>query len=162
PLAPLSALKRNWYSNRGAWVLPKGPPVPDSSIGLARLRFNPATVAYIERIFRLADEHGIRVFWLLPPNLPSFQADLDRLGLDAQHPQFVRRLQSRHQNVIVIDGRHSGYDNRVFMDIIHMTREGGTAMSLDVADILERYLRGQVPGPRWVDLPAYHPPLLDE
>src|SRR4051794_29664418 len=50
PLAPLPVLRRNWYINRGAWVLPAGPRVPDSSLsGLARLRFHPAMVAYVEK-----------------------------------------------------------------------------------------------------------------
>jgi hypothetical protein len=161
PLAPLPVLRRNWYSNRGAWVIPAGPPVPDSSIDLALFRFNPATVTYVEKIFRLADRNSIQVFWLLPPNLPSFQARLDSIGLAAQHTRLVRQLQARNPNVIVIDGRHSGYDNSVFMDIVHMTREGGTTMSLDVADILERYRRDRAPGSRWINLPAYRQQLLE-
>ena len=55
----------------------------------------------------------------------------------------------------MIDGRHSGYGGDVFIDAIHLDRQGGATFSSDVAAIVARRLSGPSDAARWIDLPAY-------
>jgi hypothetical protein len=57
--------------------------------------------------------------------------------------------------VIVLDGRRSGYDRRVFSDNPHLDRHGATTLSTDVAAVIRRSFAHPSAVPRWVVLPAY-------
>ena len=88
--------------------------------------------AYVGAFLDLAARRGITVFWLLPPTSPAYQALREQGGRDARYTAFVRATQARYPNVVVIDGRHSGYGREVFIDATHLNRLGARRSS-DVA-----------------------------
>ena len=57
------------------------------------------------------------------------------------------------RNVIVIDGRHSGYTRWGFSDRVHLDRYGAVAFSTDVASVVGRSLSRPAMVARWNVLP---------
>jgi hypothetical protein len=106
---------------------------------------------YVDRTLALAESRKIPVFWLIPPLSPDLQGRSEQAGVDAAFVAFVRSMQSKHPGVIVIDGRHSGYDASTFSDHNHLNVRGSVAMSRELASIVGR--RGD--RPRWIDLPRF-------
>ena len=158
--------RRNWASNRGTHVMPRNPdfeakhagevvqtppqlPPPD---GWSMNRLN---LAYARRFLKLAEAHGVRVFWLIPPISASYQESRNRTGKDEQHTRFTRRVLADHPEVTVIDGRRSAYPAGAFWDTHHLNATGATAFSTDVSTVLRRSLGGPSPGHLWVMLPPY-------
>lgn len=122
---------------------------------------HPTSRRYVERTLELAEARGIPVFWLLPPIRGEVQAECERSGFDARHLAFVRSVQTRHRNVTVIDGRHSGYRSEFFFDPHHLDRDGAAAYSAEVSETVRRVLGGDPLVARWVDLPAYRERPID-
>jgi hypothetical protein len=106
-------------------------------------------------MLRLAAENQVPVYWLMPPNAPKVMAHRDGNGVHANLDRFVRGLQAQFPNLSVIDARHAGYQNTVFVDPVHLDRDGAVALSADVAEVLRRSLIHSEPVARWVELPAY-------
>jgi hypothetical protein len=111
---------------------------------------------YLRRFLSLAEAHGVTICWLLPPAFPVIEEANERSGFDARFLAYVRHQQSRHSNLVVLDGRHAGYDPALFFDPDHLGREGALAFSEDLGEVL-RHLRRGVPPDRWVRLPRYRP-----
>jgi hypothetical protein len=108
---------------------------------------------YVRRIARLAEDHGVPVFWLVAPIAPEAQARRDALGLDAHHTKNLRAIQKRSPNLVVLDARHAGFPAPAFFDSCHLNTRGASALSAEVASAVASHLsRG---GERWVTLPPY-------
>jgi hypothetical protein len=155
--------QRNWQRNRGGVVLAKRPgfqgEIPrdwEGSLLSPDLKPQPEHAHYVRRLIRLAAEHGAAVYWLLPPNAPRVMAARDANGVHARFELFARGLLNQFANLTVIDARHADYGNGVFVDPVHLDRDGSRALSSDVADVLRTTLGHSQPGERWVSLPAYH------
>ena len=155
-------LRRNWQVNRGGILLPKQPAFQgDIPPGFAgdllndQCAIQPENAHYVRALLRLAAEQKVPVYWLLPPNAPRLIAHRDGNGVHAKMDRFIRGLQANFPNLTVIDARHSGYRNDVFVDPVHLDRDGAIALSSDVAEVLGRRLDGSGPVPRWVELPSY-------
>jgi hypothetical protein len=155
-------LRRNWRVNGGGILLAKqhgfqGDIPPQWAGDLLNPNFvvQPETARYVRRLFRLAAEYNIAVYWLLPPNSSRVIAARDASGVHARYNRFARGLLAQFPNLAVIDARHAGYDNTVFVDPVHLDRDGATALSGDVAQVLENALSHSEPFARWVELPAY-------
>jgi hypothetical protein len=159
--ATLLSLRRNWRVNRGAGVAAKNPRFTgEVGAGFAEVYpdqwpLDPVATAYVRRFLRLAASHEIPVLWLIPPFCPEIEARRDSKGLSAQYDRFVRAMQARFPNVVVADARRSGYGPGVFIDPVHLDRQGAATLSADVAAVLGRVLAGRGDAPRWVELPAY-------
>jgi hypothetical protein len=154
---------RQWHENQGAQLCAPRPafrgeidPANPAYFPHA-WKCHPTNETYLRRFLALAAAHRVRVFWLLPPVTPRFQARRDALGIEASHTQFVRRLQAEFANLTVIDARHAGYDHSRFIDPLHLDRRGAAALSAELAGILVRERDGREPIPRWVSLPASRP-----
>jgi len=104
---------------------------------------------YLERFLELARSRSIPVYWLMPPVSPEVQAQRDRNHADEAYDRFARTTLDRHPEVVVLDARHSGYDGQVFIDAIHLDRQGATTLSNDLAGHLGSGTS------RWVALPAF-------
>jgi hypothetical protein len=159
-------LLRNWRVNRGALVLAREPRFRGND-GLCAEALYPASwgcdpvkLTYFRRFLRLAAAHKVTVFWLLPPLSPEVHAKRERTGIEPRYTEFARAAQERFANLIVVDGRHSGYDHTVHADPIHLDRRGALAFSAGVADVVGRSLTAPSPGPHWVVLPAFRDPLV--
>jgi len=155
-------LRRNWRVNGGGILLAKQPSfhgdVPPQWAGdllSADLHIQPENARYVRRLFRLAAEYNIAVYWLLPPNSSRVIAARDGNGVHARYDRFVHGLLAQFPNLAVIDARHAGYDNTVFVDPVHLDRDGAAVLSGDVAEVLENALSHSEPVARWVELPAY-------
>jgi hypothetical protein len=155
---------RNWGRNLGAQVTPKNPAftgdVPDEMhrrLASHRWWCHRLNASYIRRFLALAKARGICVYWLLPPVSPAVQARREQTGADAGHTRFVRRMQAEFPGLVVLDGRHAGYDHALFVDAVHLDGQGATTLSLDVAEILRHDRPGPADGPAWIRLPAYRP-----
>ena len=157
----LTPLWRNWRVNLGSNV---NPPDPNHAERLADYRWlapdswgrERAPVAFARKFLDLAEQEGIAVFWLLPPNHPTVIAERDRKGLDEGYTRFVRSVQARYENVRVVDARRAGYGREVFADLAHLDRQGVEVLSRDVGDLLARYRGGEVL-PSWIELPRFEP-----
>jgi hypothetical protein len=153
---------RNWEINKGAQVTAKNPEFdgtisPDTHQRCLSDAWwcSKVNAVYVRRFLALAAAHEIPVFWLLPPIAPSMQARREHTGADAQHTQFVQAIQKRFRNLIVVDGRHAGYETSVFFDPVHLDRDGATAFSADLASILDRCLSSKRESLRWIALSNY-------
>jgi hypothetical protein len=156
---------RNWNQNDGALIKPKDPtfheaPVPPQPArGLpGRWCCDPTNARYVERFLELAARIGARVYWLLPPASPLTQFVYDDSGAQACFVRYIQELQARHPHLVVIDGRHAGYTAEVFLDGVHLNREGAVALSTGIGQILRTSLDEPSLGTRWIGLPAYTPP----
>ena len=145
---------RNWTMNRGAQVntkrtfkvppAPPPPPVPVEGTWVP----NPQNTLFIERFLTLADERKIPVFWLLTPRCPTVQTWRDWYGGEGRYEQFVASFLERHPTLTILDARHSGYQDDVFVDTVLLDRDGAATLSADVALNLNAR-------PRWAQLPIY-------
>jgi len=164
-----AAYQRNWSVNQGAQVVARNPrfsddvgPI-DAHDSKHQWKCKPANAAYLERFLALAAAHKIPVFWLMPTISPAWQVRREQTGLDLPYVRFVRSLQARFANLIVVDARHSGYDRTVFLDPAHLDRRGAAVLSADLADIIGRHVaRTETHGPRWIELPAFRDRPIDE
>jgi len=161
--------QRNLTINQGAFVLARNPQsqarrredatlAASSRPGMRRgIRWarNKLSASYTRRFLDLAATHGVTVFWLLPPLSPEVQAQRERSGVDDYLTRCAQKAQSHSCPVIVLDGRHSGYDWRVFSDNSHLDRHGATTLSTDVAAAIRHSFAHPSAVPRWVVLPAY-------
>jgi len=153
---------RNWIVNKGGQATAKNPLFHgevDPALSKRLLTHvwccNRVNLKYIRWFLELAQAHDIRVFWLLPPITPLLQQERERAGTDLEQTRFVRDVQDKYPNVLVIDGRHSGYGHWVFIDPIHLDSEGACTLSADVAAIIARSQAARAQMPGWVALPDY-------
>ena len=157
--------QRNSEQNRGAQVLPlvDGPDPRAGHIAgylPAPWKSHPLNADFADKFLALAGSRGIPVYWLLPPYYPGIQDRREAGGWDAAYMAFLRRLQARHANLVVIDGRHAGYAANALFDLTHLNRVGAVAFSDSVAGVLRDRLEHPSESPnRWVEIPAYRPPL---
>jgi len=151
---------RHWNLHAGAQIMPSHPERDwdvashQRYIYPAGWRPNRVNAEYVRRFLALAEAHGVPVYWLIPPIHPGVQEAKERVGFDAKYLALVRSYQERFPNLVVIDGRHAGYDPKVFFDPDHLGREGAYALSEDLGDVLRR-LRHGVPADRFVALPTF-------
>jgi hypothetical protein len=155
------AFARNWTVNRGCLVNPALPPPKEDVKPELRPAYypdawaaEPANVAYIVRFLKLAESRGIEVYWLIPPIRPDVQTHREELGLDQLYVEFMRALQRRFPRLVVVDGRHAGYEIPLFIDPVHLNRRGAPAFTASVAELVARESR-KSGGPRWVELPKF-------
>jgi hypothetical protein len=154
------AMRRNWEQNAGAYVV-DGSRKPFNSTGSASgkkgvWKPHPANVAYVRRFIELSEQHGITVFWLVAPTHPDWQARREELGAEAPFAAFIRAISRQYANLVVVDGRHSGYGREVFVDDTHLNRRGAIELSEALATIMASHLNRPASDPsRWVALPAF-------
>jgi hypothetical protein len=152
--------ERAWERERGAIVSAERPSyrgevdTANPAYFPRNWRCHPVNNAYVQRFLALAAEHSVEVFWLLPPVAPKFQARRDEAGLEASYDRYVRAIQDRHPELIVIDARRAGYDHSLFIDPLHLNGRGASALSIDVADVIVRSRERRGSGTRWVHLPS--------
>ncbi len=138
----LHALRLNWNRNRGAHlVAPRAYVVklePEQGSPGPRIVWsaNRSNASYARRLFQLAADRRIQVVWVIPPADPSWQAHRERIGADAGLSRFVREISHQFPEVLVVDGRHSGYDRPAFVDETHMGRDGAAEFTTALADFL--------------------------
>jgi hypothetical protein len=157
--AEIAGQVARWTRDRGA-LLSDERPAYDGSIDRAnrgyfppRWRCHPTNERYLRRLLELAESRAIRVYWLLPPVVPRFQARREELGLEASYLQFARTLADRHRNLFVLDARHAGFDHSRFIDPLHLNRRGAIELTERVAGLLASLRAARVTGSRWVRLP---------
>ena len=153
-------VRRNRRLNQGAMLLEPQPLKADPELWY-QMNYpvpwvcNRLHAAFVDRFFALAAAHGIKVYWLLHPIAPAAQSFCKERGQDHRHDRFVRRVLERHPNVIVVDGRHSGYRDSEFVDTVHVNARAAAELSEGLADILRNPPRDPGPLERWVALPGY-------
>ncbi len=156
--------------NRGGYLNPPTPsrsgadPRPNGAVSQEERSFcypemwwgRPGNLVFLERFIALAESRSIPVFFLLPPIHPGVQSERERLGIEATYIALIRRIHKRFPSMVVIDARHSGFDHGLFWDAFHLGREGATALSQGVADVIAARLDGPADPDRWVTLPAFN------
>jgi hypothetical protein len=121
-------------------------------------RFNER---YLRRILALCTSKQIQVFWLIPPFVPTLQALREQIGHDAAYTFFAETVRRDYPGVIVLDGRHSGYQPPVFFDAAHLDYPGAVAFSAEVGRIVKTGLERPTELPRWVPIPLYRDRAID-
>ncbi len=159
-------LFRNWNFNKGAMIDPKRGFQDDSGVADAERnssawRPDPVNMQYFHAFLDLAARHRIRVVWLLPPISPGTQVIWEARGDELLFERFIRDQLRRHPNVVVLDGRHSGYEATAFHDRVHVDRDGALSLSFAVGNLLVRGDLDPDQGARWVMLPAFQSPTPD-
>jgi hypothetical protein len=152
---------RNWEANSGAHVaenaaagsyedtvLPAGLPPRKGTWACEAVN-----LVYVERLLDLAERHGVTVYWLVPPVAPGLQSKWNHLGDEGLYDQFVRSRLERHANLIVVDGRGAGFAASLFVDGIHLDRDGAIGLSAGLAEVMSR--PSAAARARWVGLPPY-------
>ncbi len=148
----LRALERNWERNQGAQVLAEKsrlrdqPSWPDDAPLEKAWSVDKASLEYHERFLQLASHRGIKVCWLLPPI--TCHSPARRQQLESTYADFVRDAQRRYPNITVVDGRRSQFDRSLYVDAVHLHRQGAFALS----DNLGRILAEGLPRSSWVAL----------
>ncbi len=100
------------------------------------------------------------VYWLLPPVSPGTQALSKFSGDESLYEDFIRSIQSRFPDVVIIDGRHSGFDPSVFLDEVHLDRDGASRLSIGLAEVLAH--AAPATSRRWIGLPDFLGPPAAE
>jgi hypothetical protein len=108
---------------------------------------------YVERLLALAEAHDIRVFWTLMPADPTLNELRERDGWYVLYARYLRDLQTRHRNLVVIDGHRAGYPPTALVDLLHLSRTGAVTFS----DALGGILADRSQSARWVELPRFEP-----
>ena len=111
---------------------------------------------YVDRLVTLAREHGATVVWLMPPVSAPIRREWDALGLSARYTRFAASVQTRHPNLVVLDGRAVPVADADLLDPLHLNPRGAERFTTEVAGFL-----GHLPRePRWIDLaaPSLAPP----
>jgi hypothetical protein len=147
----------NWNRNDGAQAhfkhefkdLPPPAPGPHLQSDWA---CDPVNERYIHRFLKLAADHKIRVYWLIAPLCPTAQAHLEHRGDDDRYREFVEKTQAAYPNVVVIDGRRPGLDRTFFFDDRHLDRDGASALSAGIGEIITRRELAGADSPRWETL----------
>jgi hypothetical protein len=161
-----SLLRRNWRANRGMQCMPRNPeyeakhveefpPVPPLAPVREGRGASPLDDVYTRRFLELAAAHKIRVFYLLPPQSPHLQVAWHRTGEEVQNTRRASEAQAHYPDLVVIDGRGSGYKIGAFFDDVHLNAHGASEFSTEVAEVMKRYLVGPTPDQVWVNLPQY-------
>jgi hypothetical protein len=157
----LFAMMRVIRKNQGAKIVPKRLEGPSAKLPPDDLDIEPESwtcdainASYMERFFQTTARHGIRVVWLIPPVRPDLQELRERNGLDRRYKAFACRFQQRHPHVTVVDGTRSGYAADVFIDGVHLDRDGALALSTELAPILLGAAGESAGGGGWVRLPS--------
>ena len=149
---------RNWSINRGGHLnstrtpfAGEVSPAVHKSLLTDGWKAHRINLRYLDRTMALAESHAIPVFWLIPPLPPALQARREERGSDAAYLHLVRSMQAKHPGLVVVDGRHSGYDDAEFADHTHLNGRGAIALSRDLAAILaDGGIRH-----RWLELPRF-------
>ncbi len=152
---------REWDANRGAGLLPRNPAIGGEAIPWDAVMYDrmgdwwmhPLNGVYVRRVLDLAAARGVPVYWVVAPINPRVQVRRDGLGRDRNYTRMLHRAVDRYPNLVVIEGRRSGYPTRVFTDGAHMDLDGAYAFSDALALVLKTD-----PGAfasRWVELPPY-------
>ena len=157
---------RNWQRNQGAFVVPSELQTPEAALKHLDTvprdepwSVHPTNQLYLKRFLDLASGRDIPVFWLFPPQHPAFVRHFDRPNYGEARDTYVRELMRRYPNLVVVDGRHAGYDKPALSDLSHLNRRGACAFSLALGQILkDRLATGQASGSRWVELPTFREP----
>lgn len=165
------ALRRNWLANAGGQANPKVEPFEDvvipenQPIKPGSWRCDPVNALYLHRFLELAQHHGIQVYWMLTPVTPGTFSHWVHSGDEQLYIDYVRDQQSRFSNLVVLDARKSGYERSVFVDGVHLDRDGAAALSVGVAQALRTSLRGGSPtgntkaeSNKWVMIPKFANP----
>lgn len=147
----------NWNRNDGAQAhlkstFPDLPPPPSGPKQEGRWRCNPINERYVERFLKLAADHRIPVYWLIAPLCPAGQAHLEYGGDDGLYQEFVKRIQARYPNLVVIDGRRPGLDHTYFFDDRHLDHDGAAALSVGIGQVLAGRQGTGRDNSRWVEL----------
>jgi len=159
--------RRNWEANHGMWAIPRNPAfeamhpeeaVPSPPQASSRATGAPRSLLgnYTKRFLDLAAANQIRVFYLLAPLPPHTRLSWDQSGANLEHSRLAADIQAYSSNVIVIEGRYSGYGIDAFYDDVHLNTQGATALSTEVASIMKQYLGQPRPEGSRVTLPPYH------
>ncbi|MHC5538436.1 hypothetical protein ACYOEI_09425 [Singulisphaera rosea] len=163
----VAAYRHHWRKNRGAMLFPERPSyqgeveLENPAYFPKKWKCHPVNLDYIDRLLDLAAQERIRVYWLLPPVVPRFQARRDELGLEASLDRFLEQLLERHPRLTVIDGRRSGYGHELFIDPLHLNHTGSVGLTDGVATLLDRGSRAALDS-RWVTLPDYRSATGDD
>ncbi|MEO6810448.1 MAG: DUF1574 family protein [Isosphaeraceae bacterium] len=163
PWTKVGPYLRNAIVNQGAFINPKsrfdGRITPNLKHVYLPKTWTPDRLnsIYVRRFLTLAESRGIPVYWVVPPISPKVQELREQAGLDKQFLQFVWKMQRHHANLIVIDGRHSGYPHTLFDDPVHLSGDGAASFSAGVAEVLHHDLGEPAEQVRWIPLPPYRP-----
>jgi hypothetical protein len=153
-------LTRNWNRNNGAVAYSNVPyqdplPFPNGRPAPGNWTCDPTNEIFLDKFLTLAQKHQIRVYWLMPPISPGYQATLDLSGNEALARVFMREKSQRFANLTIIDGQHAGYENSAFLDAVHLHCDGAKALTSGVSEVIRQPRSDLRPEPRWVLLPSY-------
>lgn len=167
-------LGRNWTVNEGANVAMMHSPYQGELDEDIREKLHPdrwhvdeANALGLERLLKLAAQHRIRVFWLLPPISPGLQEWRERSGSEAKYEKFVRSYVARYPRfVAVLDGRRIIREASLYVDATHLSGRGAVALSRAVGAAIKAESEGRsADRGGWIVLdepdPAPEPPLED-
>jgi hypothetical protein len=116
---------------------------------------DPIDAAFFEKFLTLAASKQIPIFWLIPPLSPEVRARRAFLHSEEAYTRFVRAAIERHRDVVVLDTRGSGYENSLYIDMIHLDRRGAKVLTGDLAAIMLNRLEKSAQAPRWVEMPPF-------
>ena len=156
-------LRRNWTVNDGANVAIKRPEFrgevsedQQSKIMSNRFSLHRVNREYARRTLALARARGVRPYLLLPP-LPAAVIERRRAsGAEDGYLAFLHQLQNEFPELTILDGRGAGYPTSVFVDDLHLDRDGASLLSRDVGAILRADRDGlSKQDRRWVAMASY-------
>jgi hypothetical protein len=161
------ALWRNWNTNDGGQANPKVEAfadnlIPESApIKTGTWRSDPVNALYVRRFLELAASRGLKVYWTLTPVTPGTFSSWVHSGDEQLYVDFVRREQARYRNVVVLDARDSGFERSVFVDGVHLDRDGAAALSAGISQALRQSMNeAESARTNWIKVPAFNDQTL--
>ena len=146
------AFQRNWRLNSGAQALAANPAFQDdpvSPVGEPGSAANRAGAhwsakdehrVHLRNLLAYTESRAIDVFWLLPTNSPGLRRSRISNGLETAYLRFVTSLQREFPSLTILDPSALLNDSSQYHDACHLNRDGALALSVSVADTMNRGL----------------------
>jgi hypothetical protein len=155
--------RRNWTLNDGANVAIKRPlPLGEVTDGehqkimSHRFSVNRVNAEYARRTLALARKRSVTAYLLLPPLPPMVIERRIATGAEGKYLEFLHRLQDEYPELVILDARRAAYPASVFVDSLHLDRDGAALLSRDVGTVLHDDLGRPAPtAKRWLAMPDY-------
>lgn len=103
----------------------------------------PRAHAYLEKILALADEHEMRVIYLIPTNPPDWFEFHTRSGKTRAYYDYLETLKNAHPRLILLHPQRLLDRKELYADRLHTNGVGTATLSRFIGEVIRRLEAGE-------------------